>query len=437
MAQLLQMIAKNKSNTKPRKMKTRILTAVLAMFTVVAFAQKREIRRAGKAVEKGEWQKAKDYLNEAEAELAEADEDEKADYYLYKGYALIGNGENVPPQDLSAATEAFKQAQQLGHDEAAQGITAASNALVNAAIADQNAKNFEGAADKLYESYQLNTQDTLYLYYAASNAVNAGNYDKALDFYETLKDLGFSGEQTEYTAVNKETGETEVMTSKEQRDLFIKSGDYTDPQDRKTESKTGEIAKNIALIYMEKGENEKAVAAMEDAKRENPNDVTLLQSEADMYYSMGDMEKYRDIMEQVVAQDPDNAVLLYNLGVSSAELGERDRAIEYYKKALELDPEMTNARINIAHVILSREQPLVEEMNQLGTSAEDNKRYDELAEERRGVYRDAVPHLEQVLDKNPNNLEAARTMMNIYYQLNEQEKAEEMKQKIAGIEAQQ
>ena len=410
---------------------------MLAMVTVVAFAQKRDIRRAGNAIEDGEFQEAKEHLKEAEAELAEADEDEKADYYLYKGYALIGNGENVPTEDLMAATEAFKKAQELGHEEAQQGITAASNALVNAAIADQNAQNFEAAADKLYASYNLNKKDTLYLYYAASNAVNAGNYDKALEYYETLKDLGFSGEQTEYTAVNKETGEVEVMTSKEQRDLFVKSGDYTDPQQRKTESKTGEIAKNIALIYMEKGDTEKAVAAMEDAKRENPDDASLLQAEADMYYSMGNMEKYRDIMEEIVAQDPDNAVLLYNLGVSSAELGEKDRAIEYYKKALEKDPDMTNARINIAHVILSKEQPLVEKMNTLGTSAEDNKRYDELAEERRQVYREAIPHLEKVLEKHPDNIEAARTMMNIYYQLNEPEKAEEMKQKIAEIEAQQ
>lgn len=436
-AQQLQMIAKNKLNTKPKRMRTRILTAVLAMGTVVAFAQKKEIRRAGKAVEKGDYQEAKNYLAEAEPQLSGANQSQQADYYLYKGYALVGSGENVPASDLMAATEAFKKAEELGHSEAQQGITAASNALVNAAIADQNEQNFEAAAEKLYASYDLNKQDTLYLYYAAANAVNARNYDTALEYYEELRDLGFSGESVQYTAVNKETGEREIMGSKEQRDLFVKSGDYTDPQDEKAESKRGEIAKNIALIYMEKGESEKAIEAMDAAKKENPNDLSLLQSEADLYYSMGDMQKYREIMEEVVAQDPENPVLLYNLGVSSAQLGERDRAIEYYKKALEIDPDMTNARINIAQVILSREQPIVEEMNALGTSKADNKRYDELAEERREVYRSAVPHLEGVLERDANNVDAARTMMNIYYQLNETEKAEEMKQRVSEIEANQ
>ena len=416
-------------------MKTRILTAALAMFTVVGFAQKKEIKRAGKAVDKGEYQEAKNYLQQAEALLANADEDEKADYYLYKGYALIGAGQNVPTADLMAAAEAFQKAAELGHDDAQQGIAAASNALVNGAIADQSSENYSDAAEKLFVGYKLNKQDTVYLYYAASNAVNGKDYEKALEYYEELRDLGFSGEETVYTAVNKETGEEERMASKEQRDLFVKSGNYIQPKEQVSESKKGEIAKNIALIYVEKGQNDKAIAALENAKNENPGDASLMQVEADMYYRMGDMKTYRAIMEKIVEQNPNDAVLYYNLGVSTAELGENDRAIDYYKKAIELDPTMTNARLNIAYVILSKEAPIVEKMNSLGMSKADSKKYDELAAERQQLYRDALPHLEKVLENDPTNVDAARTMMNIYYQLNQPKKAEEMKAKVAEIEA--
>ena len=418
-------------------MKTRIFTAVLSLFTVMAFAQKKEIKRAGKAVEKGEYQEAKNYLQEAESQLANADNDEKAEFYLYKGYAYIGTGENVPASDLEIATEAFKKAKELGHENAAQGITAASNALVNAAIADQNAQKYSDAAAKLYESYQLNDKDTLYLYYAASNAVNAKDYDTALKHYEKLKDLNFSGIEKHYTAVNKETGEVERMASKEQRDLFVKAGTYTDPKEEISESRKGEIAKNIALIYIEKGEDQKAISAMEDAKKENPGDAGLLQAEADMYYRMGDMKKYRSLMEQVVEKSPEDPTVYYNLGVSTAELGEKDKAVEYYNKALELDPTMTNARINIAYVILSKEAPIVEKMNGLGMSKEDTKKYDALAQERKEIYQEALPHLQKVLEKDPQNIEVARTMMNIYYQTEQPEKAEEMKQKIAQLEGNQ
>ena len=416
-------------------MKKQILTTVLAMTTVVAFAQKREIRRAGNAVEDGEYQEAKNYLMEAEPELSEVDEDRKADFYLYKGQAYLGTGENVSPEDLMIAAEAFQQAEELGSEDAAAGIRGVSNALVNAAIADQNAQNFAAASEKLYTSYQLNESDTLYLYYAASNAVNSKDYDKALEYYEELRDLGFTGITKEYTAVNKATGEVETMASEEQRDLFMKSGDYTDPQVKVTESRKGEIAKNIALIYIDRGETEKAIAAMEEAKKENPNDTALLQAEADMYYEMGNMEKYGEIMEQIVEKNPNDPVLFYNLGVSTAELGNNEKAIEYYKKALELDPEMSNARINIAYVILSKEQPIIEQMNQLGTSEADNKKYEQLSEERNQLYKDAMPHLIKVLEVDQENVQAAKTLMNIYYQLGQSEKAEEMQQRIADIEA--
>lgn len=367
--------------------------------------------------------------------MANADQDEKADFYLYKGYALVGNGNNVPTADLMAAAEAMKKAKELGHEEVQQGMDAVSNALVNSAIADQNAQNFAEASQKLEASYRMNNRDTIYLYYAASNAVNSQDYDEALRYYTELQDLGFTGEETIYTAVNKETGEEERMASKEQRDLFVKSGTYINPQVKKEESKEGEIAKNIALIYIEKGENEKAIAAMEKAKEANPNDATLMQSEADMYYKMGDMQKYREILEEVVRQNPDDATLYYNMGVSSAQLGENDRAVDYYKKAIELDPDMHNARINIAYVILSKEAPLVEQMNKLGMSKADQKKYEELAKERQSIYREALPHLEKVMSNDPDNIEAARTMMNIYYQINETEKAEEMKKKVAELEA--
>lgn len=418
-------------------MKTRILTVVLAFSTIVAMGQRREIRKAGNAIDDGDYQEAKELLRQAEPELSDAREKHQADYYLYKGYAFLGDGQNVSISDLMTASEAFEHARELGHEEAEAGIAAVGNALVSGAIADQEAGNFSEASQKLVTAYELNKQDTIYLYYAASNAVNAGDYDTALEYYKQLKEMDFDGVQTEYFATNKETGEEEAMASKEQMDLLIKTGNYVDPKERTSESKKGEIARNIALIYIERGEDEKAIDAMEDAKAENPGDPVLLQAEADMYYRMEDMEKYREVMEEVVEGDPENPTLYYNLGVSTAQLGETERALEYYEKALELDPEMTNASLNSAHLILSKEEEVVEEMNSLGTSAADNERYDELMEERREIYRSALPYLERVLENNPENLDAARTMMNIFYQLNQPEDAERMKEKVAEIEANQ
>jgi tetratricopeptide (TPR) repeat protein len=413
-------------------MKKKFFTIALSFLTVVAVAQKKEIRDAGKAIDKGSYAEAKSLLQQAEPNLSSVNNRFQSDFYVYKGQAYLGTGENVPVDDLMVAAEAFREAEKMGKEqEAADGLSAVTNSLVQSAIQDQNSENYKGAAEKLYAGYQMNPQDTIYLYYAASNLINTGEYETALEYYEELKDLGFTGVETEYLAVNKATGEVEAMPEA-QRDLMVKTGEYTDPEDRTSEPKNAEIAKNIALIHIAQGNDEQAIAAMEEAKRANPSDVTLLQSEADMYYRMGDKDRYKEIMEGILEMDPDNATLYYNLGVTSFEVGDHDQAVEYYKKALEIDPSMTDARLNIAAAILAKEAALVEEMNSLGMSKADTKKYDELAEQRKEIYKEALPYLEKVMENNPDNVEAIRTTMNIYYQLGEEEKAEALQQKLNG-----
>ncbi len=414
-------------------MKTKILTIALSILSLVAIAQNKEIRDAGKAIDKGNFAEAKTLLTQAESNLAEANSSHQTDFYLFKGQAYLGTGEGTPVADLITAAEAFKKAQELGSEEAADGLAAITNSLVQSAIKDQNEEKYDKAAEKLYAGYQLNNKDTLYLYYAASNSINGGDYDTALKYYEELKGLGYTGIETQYVAVNKETGEEEVM-AKVQRDLMVKSGEYLNPEDRKIPSKAGEIAKNIALIYIDQGKNEEAIAAMDEAKLANPDDISLLQSEADMYYKLGNKEKYKELMEAIVEKDPNNPTIYYNLGVTSYEIGNTEAAIKYYNKALELNPKLTEARLNIAAAILSGETAIVEQMNALGLSKADTQKYDELAEQRKGLYRQAIPYLEKVIQDNPENVEAIRTSMNIYYQLAETEKAEALQEKLNQIQ---
>ena len=62
--------------------------------------------------------------------------------------------------------------------------------------------------------------------------------------------------------------------------------------------------------------------------------------------------------------------------MSSSESGD-NIAEKYYRKAIELDSEYADAYLNLA-TILQQEEPLVEEMNNLGTSKADNLKYDKL-----------------------------------------------------------
>ena len=192
----------------------------------------------------------------------------------------------------------------------------------------------------------------------------------------------------------------------------------------------------MTLIYIEQGNNEKATALMETARAENPNDVYLMRADADMSYKMGNIARYNELMGKIVASDPENPEIYFNLGVGSAEIGNKEKAIEYYEKALELNPDYEAALINIAVLKLSGEDKMVEEMNSLGNSRADNQKYDELKEKRNALYTETLPYLEKALKLKPDSKEVVRTLMNIYGQLAEDAKYNEMKAKLEALEKQ-
>jgi len=418
-------------------MKKQILSIVILLIATVTFAQKKEIKKAGKAFDGGDYTEAMNYLNQAEADLASADDDEKALYYLYRGHVLSKTAKK-DLEKLKLAAQAYLEAKKINSsdisDQLETGMQNLKSLLVNSAIDDQTVKKYDIASQKLYQSYLISPQDTSYLYYSAANALNDQNYDTALEYLIKLNELGFTGITTEYTAIDVETKEVIAFTSLSQRDLSVKSEVYSNPSVRVTPSLRGEILRYMTLIYKEQGNEDKAMELIKDAREENPDDVSLIHAEADMAYNKGNLEKYTELMNLIIASDPQNPDLYFNLGVSSNELGDYSKAKKYYKKVLELDPKYTSAQINMASIILKDEGVIIDEMNSLGTSVADNKRYDELKQERKALYIEVAKFLEPAYKNDPNNIEVVRTLMNIYSQTGDDAKFKIMKAKVEELE---
>ena len=415
-------------------MKTRILLTGLALASTIAFGQKKEIKKAEKAIKSSKYTEAIDYLNEAEGMMSSMDSEMKSQFYAARGEAIYGTA-GQDANKLKAAAESFKEAITLNpgiQSQIEEPLQNLRSALINAAVKDQNSEKYQEAADKLWASYGI-SKDPSDLYFAAGNAVNAKDYDRALEYYQMLLDMGYTGETTEVVATHKETGEVEVFDNENLRNIALRTGEFIKPEQRVTASRKGEILRNMTLIYIEQGDKDKAMDVMKQARSENPEDIYLMRAEADMSYNMGDIKRYNELMNQIVETDPDNPEIYFNLGVGSAELGENEKAVAFYKKAIELNPNYEAALINIAVVKLSGEDKIVEEMNNLGNTTADNKRYDELKKERENVYAETVPYLEKALKLKPNNPEVVRTLMNIYGQLGEDAKYKEMQIKMESL----
>jgi tetratricopeptide (TPR) repeat protein len=421
----------------------KLMTLVLLLAVAsMSFAQKSELKAIEKALKNSNFGDAKSAVSAAEALLGNMDDKSKAKFYLLKAKSLYAEGKGSD-SEIDEAIESIDQLKDLeskmGKLKYTPEANEMSSSMFNSSFEKANNafqnKNYKVAANGFDKIYKMSPKDTIYLYYAASAAVSDADYVRALDYYTKLKNLGYTGISMNHYATNVESGIEESFPNETTRDLSVKTKSHKDPRDDKTESKSAEIVKNIALIYVSQGEDEKALGAMADARAENPDDLSLLLSEANVYLKMGNKDKFKSLMEEAVAKDPNNAELLYNLGVLAAQGGNSEESINYYEKAISIDPTYVDAYNNLAVQILAGESGIVEEMNGLGTSAADNKKYEELKEERLQLYRDAIPYLEKALDLKNTNIEATRTLMSIYSALGETEKFKAMKVKFEEMEA--
>lgn len=381
---------------------------VVILISAFGLAQKKELRKAQKLFVEGKVDESFKMLKDNDALFDSADEKTLAGYSFLLGKIARSNSEFQKSfdflnsvRDLVPKSEIDIELQQLTND------------LVKAAIEDNKNKDYSSSVKKLYLAYSISPDTNIdYLYYAASGAVNAKDYDLALEYYLMLESFKYTGVVTKYYVTEVESG-NELEVQKSEYDIYKKTKQYKDFREEDTESKFPEIVKNIALIYTQKGDNNKAFEAIKKAREENPNDINLILTEASIYVELDEKEKFGQLMNEAIEMDPNNANLYYNLGVVTRDLGDIASARKYYEKAIELDPSLENAYLNLVALILEGEAKLVEEMNGLGTTRADNARYDLLKKKREGLYKECVPILVNLIEIDKNQ-EAIRTLMNIY-----------------------
>jgi tetratricopeptide (TPR) repeat protein len=405
-------------------MKTKnILTFLLLIFIYFGYSQKKELRNANKFYDSGEYLSALDLLETSMSMFDSSDNKVKSQVMLLYGKIYTST------EDFELAIKSFNNSRELGvsGQDLNSEINKLETAIITSAIADNETENFSDASKKLKMVYDINPENNgLYLYYAASSAVNSNDLSLALEYYLILRDIKYEGIETKYY-ITDVSNETEIeINSETEFNLLKKSKDYSNPREEETESKFPEIVKNIAIIYKQLGQNDMALAAIETARASNPEDVGLIITAANIYFELDDKEAFKLAMSEAIDKEPNNPILYYNLGVVSGELGEKESARTYYEKSIELDPTNENSYLNLVALILDAEQEIVNEMNSLGTSKSDNERYDELKITREELYKECVPILKDLIAIS-KDIEAIRTLMNIYGTLGDNTGYMEMK----------
>lgn len=292
---------------------------------------------------------------------------------------LFITSENLIGQDLESKlnnTSSFQPNKEKADNLYAQALDA------------HNENELELAGDLYVESFLFSSDDkNLLLYNALASFISATKYTKALICYDKLLEGG-------------------ILLLEEETQF--------------------DIHRNVAAIYNIQNESEKVINAIHLARNIVDDDTNLVLTQANHYYKLGDMDNFIVLLSEEHERNPKNFDVNYNLGVIYNEQDNFEKAISYYKKALKIKKNNPSANNNFAALLLSKDTDVVNKMNRLGVSKLDQKKYDLLEKERRGIHKSAIPYLKKVIKVDSDNKEAISTLMKIYENLGYEKKMKEL-----------
>ncbi len=421
---------------------------VTVLFFNFSLAQKKELRQIKRLIDQKFYQEAESVLESNKDFLLSGDSKTDAQYYYYatKIYTEIKSfklATNSLDKLLSINTSFYNSEMKLDYNNLEEILVVA---LVNSAVADNSSKKWMEGVEKLLLAYEMDKQKNIdYLYFAASGAVNAENFELALEYYLSLKEKNYTGIKDEYFITNVQSGIEEKVTETEYK-IYQSSKEYINPRIGKTESRYPEIVKNIALIYVKKGEDDLAIDAINEARSIQPDDLYLILNEADLYIRLSNnatddnlrsqyRQKFKDIMTLAVEKDPENGILYYNLGIISSEQGESADAKLYFEKAIEFKPDYVDSYVAIVNILLEQQSIIIGEMDKIAMSNKrsDIAKYDKLKEELNDVWRKCIPYCEKALEYDPNDVEVLKLLSQFYYKLDNIDGYKEINAKIEQL----
>lgn len=415
------------------------LSLVAGLFMVVfnGHAQRKEIRKAENALYNEEYYIAKKLLEKAEPKLEDQGSGLKGRYYLAKGDVYLGlySGEISSLDGIKIAENSFKKAKKYKKEEAKDGLKAIERFLVERSLKHQSEEDYLHAYEHIYAAYQLNPKDTLYLFAAAENAYEAERFDEAIPFYNELRSMGFKANRKLYSAIEKDSDIKRVFSNKEERDIMVESGYYKNPSDTRLPSVEAELLKKHALAYIKNYQEEKGWAVIDQAKKEHPNNFEFKKADALVHLELENTEEFLQIIHELIDENPDDSAEYYGLlGDQAFQNEQPQKAVEFYKKALEFDPELSAAHKNIAGILVEDQERVKEEMEELKKSKDDLGRYSELQDKRLNLLEEALAHLEKAYKYEPENTGLIQMLYQLNALLNHKDKAKKYAEIIKKME---
>ena len=152
---------------------------------------------------------------------------------------------------------------------------------------------------------------------------------------------------------------------------------------------------NTGAIYLNAGNIQKALKALNQALKINPNFEDARCTSGILYEKFNQPEKAIENFKKVLKVNPHNKNALIGLGNNLKSIGQRQEAITYFQTAIAIDPHHSDALVNIGACL-----------RELGHTIE------------------AIDYTKRVIEYDPTYVNAWSNLGSYYYDLNRTEEAE-------------
>ena len=300
-------------------------------------------------------------------------------------------------------------------DEEGKLFTSISQILVyqaNLATGKYKLKKFDEAAD-LFESLAMSNtlmtgkKDTSNFYNACVCAQKSKNQTKTFDFNKKMIDLGIASSYNYQTIYELKSSQNDTVVAYD----YLAKGRTQFPNDIYLMNKETEI-------FLQKGQQDKALANLKTAIEKEPNNAILQYVIGNVYDNLAN-PKGRSGKDTIKPVDYENLVF---------------KAAEHYQKSVDLKPanqeSYFNTLYNLGALYNNYGNTLYNKSMEKATIIDLVKKQKEYEAKAAEYYKKAIPYLEQALDVKANDPTTMSALRTLYYKTGNEAKGKEMNDKI-------
>lgn len=342
----------------------------------IAYGQGSNVRKAESALQKGDLEEAMQLISEATQH--EKTKDDPKTWYtkgLVHKAMIVGEDGNVKDlSQLDEALEAFDKAKSLDKENGTYvvfgdtQVDALWSQFINAGAQSYQDEDLEKALENFTIATELKPEDTTAFLYAGIAAQELEMWEKTLENYYKLIDLGY-----------------------EKKDIYN------------------------SVIYIERvvnKDNEQALKVMRQARETFPNDNDLLKEEITLLINSEQVDEAEEKLKTAIQAEPDNDILYFTLAFMYDQTDRKDLAIENYEKALELKPESFETNFNLAGLHYNRGADLIKQANEMDLK-DYQKNGKALVDKSQEAFKKALPYLEKAHQLKPEDTIVLETLQTV------------------------